>query len=137
MSTAWKPVGYWFAIFAFTSVAYQQVQDHIRPDYAGNNPTVQYLLGVAPNFFPSVGIPSLFLLLIVEVRGKNRSYTWLNSGKHITANALSLFGLLSWEFLQTITARGRFDWHDVLWTLIGAALFQVIWMCTPDRYRPQ
>lgn len=54
--------------------------------------------------------------------------------KHITANIISVTGLLSWEFLQTLTTRGHFDWHDVLWTLIGAFIFQLIWTIIPNRY---
>lgn len=55
--------------------------------------------------------------------------------KHITANIISLTGLLSWEFLQTITTRGHFDWNDVLWTLLGALVFQLIWTISPNRYK--
>jgi glycopeptide antibiotics resistance protein len=60
---------------------------------------------------------------------------WLNEKKHITANLISLTGLLSWEFLQTITIRGHFDWNDVLWTMIGALVFQLIWIVSPIRYK--
>ncbi|MFM2203935.1 MAG: hypothetical protein RLZZ605_899, partial [Bacteroidota bacterium] len=28
-----------------------------------------------------------------------------------------------------------FDWNDVLWTLIGAFVFQLIWTITPIRYK--
>jgi len=55
--------------------------------------------------------------------------------KHITANIISLTGLLSWEFLQTIITRGNFDWNDVLWTLLGALVFQLIWTISPNRYK--
>ena len=60
---------------------------------------------------------------------------WLNEKKHITANLISLAGLLSWEFLQTMSTRGHFDWNDVLWTLIGAFVFQLIWTITPNVYK--
>jgi uncharacterized membrane protein YfcA len=123
---------YWFSIFAFCFVAYQQVQDHIRPNYRGENLTIVYLLGIAPNFFPSIGIPALFVMLIPQMKLTSK---WLNEKKHIAANIMSLTGLLCWEFLQTITTRGRFDWNDVLWTLIGAFVFQLIWTITPNRYK--
>jgi hypothetical protein len=29
----------------------------------------------------------------------------------------------------------RFDWNDILWTLIGALLFQVIWILSPQKYK--
>jgi len=53
---------YWFLIFAVCFFAYQQIQDNIRPHYHGSNSTIKYLLGVAPNFFPAIGIPAIFVL---------------------------------------------------------------------------
>lgn len=119
-----KHLYYWFALFAFCFIAYQQVQDNIRPNYTGGNVILIYLLGIAPNFFPSIGIPALFVLLIQQMKQTSK---WLNEKRNITANIISLAGLLSWEFLQPLTTRGHFDWNDVLWTLIGALFFQLIW----------
>lgn len=123
---------YWFALFAMCFIAYQQVQDNIRPNYIGENWIITYLLGVAPNFFPSIGIPALLVVLIPEMKMKSK---WLIEKLHITANLISVMGLLSWEFFQTVTTRGHFDWNDVLWTLIGAFIFQLIWIITPNRYK--
>ena len=123
---------YWFAIFALCFIAYQQVQDNIRPNYTGGNLTITYLLGIAPNFFPSIGIPALFVVLLPQMKLTSK---WIKEKKHITANIISLPGLISWEFLQVLTTKGRFDWNDVLWTLIGAIFFQLIWTITPIRYK--
>lgn len=120
---------YWFALFAICFIAYQQVQDHLRPGYSGNNQTIIYLLGVAPNFFPGIGIPALFVILIPQMNWKNK---WFTEKTHLTANLISLTGLLSWEFLQTKTSKGHFDWHDVLWTLMGALIFHLIWTLSPN-----
>jgi hypothetical protein len=65
----------------------------------------------------------------------NWTNKWLNEEKHLAANITSLVGLLSWEFLQTKTTRGYFDWNDILWTLIGAFVFQLIWTISPTRYK--
>ena len=127
-----KSLYYWFALFALCFIAYQQVQDNIRPNYFGNNLTVKYLLGIAPNFFPAIGIPALFVVLIPQMKWTNK---WLNEKKHITANLISLTGLLSWEFLQITTTKGHFDWNDILWTFIGSFVFHLIWTITPDRYK--
>ena len=132
-----KPAYYWFTIFALTFLAYQLVQDNLSPNYLGENLIVKYLLGIAPNFFPSIGIPALFVLLIPELNKKNTTNKWLNNKRHITANIVSLTGLLSWEFLQMTTTRGRFDWNDVLWTLIGALIFQLIWTITPVKFKEE
>jgi glycopeptide antibiotics resistance protein len=126
-----KHVYYWFVIFALCFIGYQQVQDQIRPNYAGENLTIIYLLGIAPNFLPAIGIPALFVVLIPQLKNTN---SWLNEKKHITANLISLSGLLCWEFLQTMTENGYFDWNDVLWTLIGAGVFQLIWKISPKRF---
>lgn len=129
-------VVYWFLLFAICSLAYQQVQDNIRPSYTDGNPTIKYLLGVAPNFFPGIGLPALFFFLLPSiVNDKTRKSRWLNEKRHIAANLISITGLVSWEFLQNFTSRGHFDWHDVLWTLIGAAVFQLIWTVTPKSYK--
>ena len=127
-----KILYYWFALFALCFISYQQVQDNIRPAYTGGNLTIKYLLGIAPNFFPSIGIPALFVVLIPQMKWTNK---WLNEKKHITANLISLTGLLSWEFLQITTTKGRFDWNDILWTFIGALVFHLIWTITPDRFK--
>ncbi len=123
---------YWFALFAFCFIAYQQVIDNIRPNYNGNNLTVKYLLGIAPNFFPAIGIPALFVILIPQMKLSNR---WFYQNKHITANIISLTGLISWEFIQITSKKLHFDWNDVLWTILGAFVFQFIWTITPDRYK--
>ena len=127
-----KSLFYWFALFALCFITYQQVQDNIRPAYAYGNLTIKYLLGIAPNFFSSIGIPSLFIVIIPPMKLTNK---WLNEKKHITANLISLAGLITWEFLQTLTTRGYFDWNDILWTLIGAFVFQLIWTISPNRYK--
>ena len=127
-----KSIYYWFTIFAISFIVYQQVQDNIRPNYTGGNLTIIYLLGIAPNFFPSIGIPALFVVLFPQMKLTSK---WLNEKKHITTNIISLTGLISWEFFQIITTRGHFDWNDILWTLIGAFVFQLIWTITPIGYK--
>ncbi|MDZ4792875.1 MAG: hypothetical protein SGI83_01225 [Bacteroidota bacterium] len=137
MKIRFYPEYYWFTIFVLNTISYQLVQDNIRLNYDGENLTVKYLLGIAPNFFPAFGIPALFVILIPIFRKKNKPNAWLNNYKHITANILSLIGLLSWEFLQMAITKGRFDWNDVLWTFIGALIFQLIWTITPARLKEE
>ena len=123
---------YWFSLFAFCFVSYQQIIDNIRPNYLGNNWTVKYLLGIAPNFFPAIGIPALFIVLIPQFKLNAK---WLNEKKHIAANIFSLVGLITWEVIQTTSTKLHFDWNDILWTLIGALVFQFIWTVSPDRFK--
>ena len=92
----------WFALFALCFITYQQVIDNIRPNYIGNNLTIKYLLGIAPNFFPAIGIPALFVVLIPQMK---QTSIWLNEKKHITANLISVAGLLSWEFIQVVSIK--------------------------------
>ncbi len=126
-----KSLFYWFTLFALCFIAYQQVQDNIRPNYIGENSTIKYLLGVAPNFFPGIGLPAMFVILIAQFKQTSK---WLNAYKHFTSNIISAIGLISWEFLQSLTTKGHFDWHDVLWTLIGAFVFQIIWTVSPKHH---
>lgn len=127
-----KSLFYWFALFALCFITYQQITDNIRPNYSGNNLTVKYLLGIAPNFFPAIGIPALFVILIPQMKLTTK---WLNERKHITANIISLTGLISWEFIQSTSKKLYFDWNDILWTMIGAFIFQLLWTITSDRYK--
>ncbi|MBK6354929.1 MAG: hypothetical protein KA251_01800 [Saprospiraceae bacterium] len=123
---------YWFALFVLCFITYQQVIDNIRPNYSGNNLTVKYLLGIAPNFFPAIGIPALFVILIPQMK---RTGKWFTENKHLTANIISLTGLISWEFIQSSSTKLHFDWNDILWTFIGALVFQLIWTFTPYFYK--
>lgn len=126
---------YWFAIFAICFLSFQLIQDNIRPNYAGDNPTLVYVLGVAPNFFPSIGIPALFLVIIPLLNSRKRKSKWLNMHLHWSANAISQIGLLSWEFTQILTKNGRFDWDDILWTVLGGLTFLFIWKVSPSRFK--
>jgi hypothetical protein len=125
---------YWFLLFAICFTAFNQVQDNIRPNYIGENAVIKYFLGVAPNFFPAIGIPALFVLIIPYLLKKNYSGTWFYEKRYLTANLISVIGLVGWEFIQ-ISGKLRFDWNDILWTLIGALLFHFIWMISPQKFK--
>ena len=125
---------YWFLIFAFCFIAFNQIQDNIRPNYIGDNSIVKYLLGVAPNFFPAIGIPALFLVIILYVLKKQNPGSWFYKKRHLSANLISIIGLVVWEFAQ-MSGMLRFDWNDILWTFIGALLFQLIWISTPQKFK--
>jgi hypothetical protein len=124
---------YWLAWFAATTLAYQYVQDSLRPGYTGSNPSVKYLLGVAPNFFPAVGLPALFVVLLPYIITGLSKLSLLLRYPPYTANLISLSGLLVWEFAQTFSSRGHFDWNDVLFTLLGGLVFHGIWILSPQK----
>jgi hypothetical protein len=124
---------YWFLIFALCFTAFNQIQDNFRPKYNGDNSIIKYLLGVAPNFFPAIGIPALFIMVIPLVLKKNNSETWIYKKRHLSANLFSVIGLVGWEFAQ-LSGKLIFDWNDILWTLIGALSFHFIWLITPQRF---
>jgi hypothetical protein len=133
MKLKWNSAYFWLILFASCFLSYQLVQDYIRPNYVGNSEMITYLLGVAPNFFPAIGIPSLFVVLIPELKSKTSNHKWLKEKVNITANVISLIGLISWEFTQTITSKGRFDWNDVVFTIFGAIVFQIIWIVVQQK----
>lgn len=127
-----KGIYFWFALFAVCFISYQQISKNIRPYYNGDNLIINYFLGVAPNFFPAIGIPALFLILIPQLRRTNK---WFNKKVHLTANIISITGLISWELIQLNSTKLLFDWNDIVWTLIGALVFQLIWILTPERFK--
>jgi hypothetical protein len=125
---------YWFLIFALCFSAFNQIQDNIRPNYIGDNSIVKYLLGVAPNFFPAIGIPALFVVIIPYLIKKKNSDSWFYKKRHLSTNLISVIGLVAWEFAQ-MSGKLIFDWNDILWTFIGALLFHFIWIITPQRFK--
>jgi hypothetical protein len=125
---------YWFLIFAICFIAFNQIQDNIRPQYSGNSSVIKYLLGVAPNFFPAIGIPALFVVLIPYIFKNKNSNSWFYDKKHLSANLMSILGLVGWEFIQ-LSGKLKFDWHDILWTFLGAFLFHLIWIISPQKFK--
>ena len=123
---------FWLAIFAVCFISYQQISDNIRPDYNGDDYIIKYLLGIAPNFFPAIGIPSLFVVLIPQLKINGE---WMNEKKHLIANIISTTGLITWEFIQTYSTKLHFDWNDILWTFIGACVFQLLWIISPKQFK--
>ena len=100
------------------------VQDYIRPNYDGANEIIIYLLGVAPNFLPGIGLPALLYVVIPEVSKPNSS---LFKNRLYWSAGISISGLIANEFITIFTpGRGVFDWNDILWTIIGAGLFTLI-----------
>ena len=63
----------YYIIFAICFLLFSIVQDYIRPNYDGANGIIIYLLGVAPNFLPGIGLPALLYVLIPEVSKPNSS----------------------------------------------------------------
>jgi hypothetical protein len=131
MQMKFKAEYFWLAVFAVCFLAFSVIQDSIRPNYSGTSHWVHYILGVAPNFFPGIGIPAFFVLVIPVFDKRNSTKKWLNVNRYITANVISLIGLVTWEFLQLLTSNGSFDWNDILWTIIGAMIFHLLWIITP------
>jgi hypothetical protein len=128
-----KSTYYWFAIFAISFVAFQIIQE-IRADYVGDNLAIKYFYGVAPNIFPAIGLPSLFVILILEIFGKNKKFKRICENRHTASNITSLVGLLIWEVLQLI-GNLTFDWNDILWTILGALTFQLIWIVSSTKFK--
>ncbi|MCF8268805.1 MAG: hypothetical protein K9I25_02475 [Crocinitomicaceae bacterium] len=127
-----KTTYYWFSIFALCFLCFQVVSYYIRPHYSGESAIISYFLGIAPNFFPAIGIPALFVVFMMQLKSDNQ---WLNKKRFITANVITIIGLVGWEFIQTTSKKLHFDWNDILWTFIGAAIFHVIWGLTPERLK--
>ena len=53
----------YYAVFII-SFCFFLSKDYIRPNYDGGNEVIVYLLGIAPNFLPGVGLPALLYVVI-------------------------------------------------------------------------
>lgn len=127
---------FWFGMFAFGTLAFTLVQDYIRPHYQGESHLIPYFLGIAPNYFAGLGLCSFFVVMITHINStsKNPSNSvWLNEKAHISSIFISVIGLSLWEFIQIFSARGHFDWHDLIWTFIGALSFYLLWLVTNPK----
>ncbi|MBX7042753.1 MAG: hypothetical protein K1X85_07605 [Ignavibacteria bacterium] len=121
---------FWFGLFAFGTISFTLVQDNFRPNYDGQNEIIKYLLGIAPNYFAGLGLSSFFIAMFTHINTTSKkpsSSVWLNSKVQITSVLISVIGLSLWEYLQTYSTRGYFDWHDLVWTILGASTFYLIW----------
>jgi hypothetical protein len=111
----------YYIIFAISFLLFSIVQDYIRPNYDGANEIIIYLLGVAPNFLPGIGLPALLYVVIPEV---SKPYSSFFKNRLYWSVGISILGLIANEFITIFTpGRGVFDWNDILWTIIGASLF--------------
>jgi hypothetical protein len=122
---------FWLGLFAFGTIAFTVAQDYIRPNYHGQSDVIKYLLGIAPNFFAGLGLSSFFVMVIPHINAaaqKPSESVWLNSKAQISGMLIAVTGLSLWEFVQIFSSRGHFDWHDLLWTIIGTLTFYVIWL---------
>lgn len=122
---------FWFGLFAFGTIAFTLVQDNIRPNYQGQSDLIKYLLGIAPNYFAGLGLCSFFVVMINHINSTSKKPSpsvWLNGKAQITSIFISVIGLSAWEFMQTFSEHGHFDWHDLIWTMIGALTFYLIWL---------
>ena len=108
-------------VFGLSFLSFGLVQDYIRPNYEGGNSLIIYFLGVIPNFFPGIGLPSIFYVTIPEIFKPNTS---IYRNRLKWSIIISMIGLIGNEFITIYTpGRGVFDWNDIVWTIIGGIVF--------------
>lgn len=132
----WKNEYLYALIFALCFAGFQYLEEVIRIDYNNQNNFFTYLLGIIPNFLPAIGMPSIFVLIIKELKEKSTNPFFLKK-KHILAILISQIGLIAWEFQQILAPNGTFDWNDILWTIIGGGIFYLIWKAKPLTDKPE
>ena len=74
----WKNEYLHILIFALCFVGFQYLEEVIRIDYNNQNKFFTYLLGVIPNFLPAIGMPSIFVVIIKELKGKSTNTFFLS-----------------------------------------------------------
>lgn len=127
-----KIVYFWFGVFAACFICFQSISSYIRPNYTGQNEYIKYLLGIAPNFFPAIGIPALILAIILQ-NESSKPESKLYKYRNLIAVSISTTGLIAWEFVQTTSRKLIFDVHDILWTLIGSLIFIILCRVTRNK----
>ena len=132
----WKNEYLHILIFALCFAGFQYLEEVIRIDYNNQNNFFTYLLGIIPNFLPAIGMPSIFVVIIKELKEKSTNPFFLKK-KHILAILISQIGLIAWEFQQILAPNGTFDWNDILWTIIGGGIFYLIWKAKPLTDKPE
>ena len=127
MSERTRASAYWIVFGFLPGLAYQLIQDRLRP--AGSTDAVTaYLLGIGPNALGGVSLSASFITVAWHRWGR-RAITW--------AALAALACLWAWEGAQTVLPNGTFDPHDIAWTVPGVL---VAWAAArlflPNRSEP-
>jgi hypothetical protein len=116
---------FWLILFALNFLCFQSISDYFRPRLGYDIGWLRYFFGIAPNFFSAFGMPCLFLVLIPHMVNED-SLKRITNAQHWIAVSISTAGLVIWEFMQ-LSGKLHFDYHDILWTLIGSGCFLLIY----------
>lgn len=120
-----KQSAFWFAVFAVSNLAYTYIQDDLRPNDEGDSETFQYLMGIGPNLFAAISVPSLFMITLPYLL-KSSDSEKSRIKMLVLSASVSLLGLSVWEVVQITTNNGFFDPHDLYWTGIGTIVFVLL-----------
>ncbi len=97
--------------------------------------TVDYLLGVIPNFAAAIAI-TFVLLSIWSDQYRDASFATTLRALLVSAS-ISGVGLISWELIQGTSNRLVFDPHDIGATLVGVATAAIMfYLLTPGSRSP-
>jgi hypothetical protein len=93
---------------------------HLYPDIGW----VKYFMGVAPNFWAALSLPAALLLITNYVGNQYPAVRWIVPKDALHSSyAVALSGIVSWECCQPLTGMYYFDTNDLLWTIVGTAIF--------------
>ncbi|MGZ8284149.1 MAG: hypothetical protein ACXW27_03260 [Allosphingosinicella sp.] len=97
--------------------------------------TVDYLLGVLPNFAAAIAIAFVLLSIWAD---RNRDSTFEAARRaYFACASISGLGLMGWEVFQKTSNRLVFDPHDVGATLVGIGMASLLfYRLTPRRTEP-
>jgi glycopeptide antibiotics resistance protein len=123
----WQKKYWYYLIFAICFAGFQIIEDKIRVKYLGDNQLLIYLMGVAPNFLPGIGLAAALYVFMAEGVFPVEKVTGHQTNYAKSAFLISTIGLIAWEFVQIIAPRGTFDWNDVLFTLLGGVCFLILY----------
>ena len=114
----------WALIYVVGEASCRSVQWLIRPHWHTPPHIIAYMLNVAPNFFAGIYVPACYTFLMPFFWGKMGRIPDFNPQAYrVSGSIFGLTGVIGWELLQPFTQKFHFDPHDILWTVIGTAIF--------------
>lgn len=117
---------WWWLGVCLVGNATLEAIDVLRHSGTGYRSTVALIVGSGPNVAAVLAIAGAAVPVLVSAPVFARRM-WGTARRINAALLATVLGLLTWEFAQPLTARGVFDWRDVMATVITGGGLAVVW----------
>lgn len=123
-----REISYLVFVVLAPSPIFYLLRAGLREKAESGDPWASYFLTVMPNVVGAFSLGGALFLTAF--------YVWKKATRAqmaLAAAAVSIAALSGFEVLQFFLPKKTFDWHDLAWTIIGAALYLYItrgWFAT-------